>query len=98
MTEPECRPIFCSLEDIKPDPKRQAAVESAYRRGVAHALSIAGDLVRDGATADDLDILTDLAMDWRYGARPDVHTPHDLIQQWRRGERGVTGIDLQILI
>lgn len=67
--------------------------ESGYRRGIAHAFNLAGDMVRAGATADDLDILTDLAMDWRLGARPTVHVPEDLITLWRQGERGVTGLD-----
>lgn len=81
------------LADILPDPEVRADRESAFRRGVSHAFSLAGDLVRGGATADDLDIISDLAMDWRYGARPNVRTPHDLVDEWRRGERGCTGLD-----
>jgi hypothetical protein len=71
--------------------------ESSYRRGVSQALSMAGDLVRGGASADDLDVLTDLAMDWRNHARPDVHVPEDLVPLWRRGARGITGIDPRVL-
>lgn len=71
--------------------------EAAYRRGVAQALSLAGDLVRSGATADDLDILTDLAMDWRSHARPDVHNLEDLVGLWRQGAQGITGLDLRCL-
>ncbi|MCL5280389.1 MAG: hypothetical protein M1376_10840 [Planctomycetes bacterium] len=89
-----------SLADTLVDPQRLEQLhhkEQAFRRGVAHAFGLAGDLVRAGVRAGDLDILTDLAMDWRYGARPDVHLPEDLITLWRRGERGITGIDARAL-
>lgn len=83
--------------DVEPDLEAAAENETAFRRGVAHAFNLAGDLVRAGATADDLDTLTDLAMDWRYGARPNVGTPEDLVAEWRRGEHGFTGLDPRAL-
>lgn len=55
--------------------------ELAYRRGVTHALCMAGDLVRQGATADELDTLCDLAMDWRCGALPEVVCPEQLVKR-----------------
>lgn len=82
------------LADLPDDPERRRATETQFRKGVTHAFCIASDLVRDGATADDLDVLTDLAMDWRMRKRPGVHTPHDLIPIWQRGERGITGLSL----
>ncbi len=94
------KPDAQTLADMLLDPRRLEELdqqERAYRRGVDHAFNLAGDLVRRGATADDLDILSDLATDWRYGARPDVHLPEELIALWRRGERGITGIDPRAL-
>jgi hypothetical protein len=75
--------------------KQRHYIEQAYRRGVAQALSWAGDCVRDGGTADDLDQLTDLAMDWRYDRKPHPVFLDELFAAWRRGERGVTGINPQ---
>ena len=82
------------------DPKRLEEAhyeEQAYRRGVSQALSLTGDLVRGGATADDLDQLTDLSMDWRYDRESHLAYLDELVQAWRQGERGVTGIDLRSL-
>lgn len=92
-----CEPRITQVSDLEPDFERMAECECSFRRGVTHALNLAGDLVRAGATADDLDILTDIAMDWRNHARPDVHVPEDLVRLWHRGERGVTGLDLSAL-
>ncbi len=83
-----------SMADIEPDPRVLGASESGYRRGVAQALSLAGDLVRNGGTADDLDQLTDLSMDWRHDRKPHLAYLDELMSAWRRGERGVTGLDL----
>lgn len=58
--------------------------EQAYRRGINHAICIASDLVRAGATADELDILCDLAMDWRCGALPKVECPEQLVKLARK--------------
>ena len=71
--------------------------EGAYRRGVSQALSLAGGLVRAGATADDLDRLTDLSMDFRYDHKPHPAYLDDLQTAWRRGEQGKTGIDPRLL-
>lgn len=98
MNDSEYHPKIINLGDILlTDPERRRAVESAYRRGVAHAFNLAGDLVHDGATADDLDILTDLAMDWTLGHRKNVCVPEDLVEEWRKGERGKTGLDPRTL-
>jgi len=75
-----------------------AAGESGYRRGVSQALSLAGDLVRGGATADDLGQLTDLSMDWRYDREAHLAYLDELVQAWRQGARGVTGIDLRSFV
>jgi len=71
--------------------------EGSYRRGVSQALSLAGDLVRGGATADDLDELTDLSMDWRSDQEAHLGYLDELVRAWRRGERGKTGLDLRDL-
>jgi len=94
----ETKPVIVPLAHVKPDPERQRAVEGAYRRGVAQTLSLAGDLVRDGATADDLDELTNLSMRWRHDRKPNQTYLDDLVQAWRQGARGVTGIDLRPLM
>lgn len=80
--------------DVQSDP---AAIEAAYRRGVAHAFGIAGVVVRAGGKASDLDTLCDLAMDWRLGSRPSVERPEDLLREWRQGGHGITGLDPRAL-
>ena len=54
------------LSDVKVTAEDLRINESAYRRGFNHAMSLAGDLVREGATADDLDALSDELYRWRY--------------------------------
>jgi len=68
--------------------------ESAYRRGVAQALSLAGDLVRDGATADDIDRLSDLSMDMRYDGLCHGTYIEDLRRLYDSGAHGKTGFIL----
>lgn len=51
--------------------QKHSAFELAFRRGVVNALSIAADLVRSGASADDLDALA--AAPARAGSLPDVY-------------------------
>jgi len=106
MTEPEQieqghyqEPSYVRLGDIDLFSPHSLEIsqagESGYRRGASQALSLAGDLVRGGATADDLDQLTDLSMDWRYDREPHLAYLDELVQAWRAGARGVTGIDLR---
>ncbi|MHC4538302.1 MAG: hypothetical protein ACYTEK_06530 [Planctomycetota bacterium] len=59
-------PILTRLSDVKPDPRKVMQFESAYRRGVSQALSRACDMIRAGATGDDLALMTDLSMEMRY--------------------------------
>jgi len=79
------RLMVINAADILAEPELPLSLENdyeelAYRRGITHAFCIASDLVRAGATADTLDTLCDLAMDWRCGARPEVEFPEQLVK------------------
>ena len=63
------KPILTYLADVKPPDTPVGIPEACYRRGVSQALSIACDMVRAGATADDLDIMTGISMEMRYDGK-----------------------------
>lgn len=81
FVEQKSRPL--SVADVEPAPRVLAASESGYRWGVAQALSLAGDLIRNGGTADDLDQLTDLSMDWRHDRKSHPAYLDQLVTAWR---------------
>jgi len=64
------------------------ARESAYRKGVSQAMELASTLVREGKTADDLDDLSALALQWRYDRRPHAALLDDLVAAWTAEDRG----------
>lgn len=69
----------------------RSSEESAFRRGFDHAMSLAGDLVREGATAGDLDWLTDLMYQWRYDGSTHVDyrgDAHKAMRSHKEGRRG----------
>jgi len=73
-------------ESALPDVQRTDYEEASFRRGITHALTMAGDLVRAGASANDLYEICDMAIDWLNGAGKDFATLHELLVAWRQSK------------
>lgn len=88
--------IIVNLADVKFDPEIATATESSYRRGFAHGINMAGDMMRDGVSVDEIDRLTDLSMDMRYDRQSHCLYSSDLRKLFDTGAHGKTGINLCI--
>jgi len=79
---PEYHPKAINLGDVPlTDPERQRAVEVAYHRGVDYALKFAGPSVHNGAKADHLDALVELAVQIRHD-QENCHSCRDALRHW----------------
>ena len=88
MANEACRAaelILTCLADVEPPkPGQRNPSESGYRRGVSQGLSKAGDMVRAGATADDLDLMTDLSMEMRHDGEQHPAYLDELARRFRK--------------
>lgn len=84
------------LSEVKFDPEVATAAESGYRRGFAPGINMAGDMMREGISVDEIDRLTDLSMDMRYDRQPHCLYSSDLRKLFDTGAHGKTGINLYI--